>query len=463
MKHRIGQIHFVGIAGVGMSGLAELMHSRGFEVSGSDLAGGRIVEHLRGLGVRVELGHAQANANSADLVVVSTAIASDNPEVLAARRNGIPVVHRSQLLAEAMRSTQGIAISGTHGKTTTTALTTHLLSEAGLDPTALVGGSLLGGAQSRGGAIIGRGDWFVTEADESDGSFLRLAPCITVTTNIDADHLDHYGDMETLEQAFFRFASDVPFWGLSIVCNDHPTVRALADRLPGRVLRYGLETGAELLATNLSADASGSRFSVARGGKPLGEATLPLPGAHNVANALAAVAVAMEIGVGFEQIAAALATFRGVARRFEHKGSAAGIRVVDDYGHHPVEVQATLQAARAVHTGRIVTVFQPHRFTRTRDCMGEFGKAFADCDRLVIADTYRAGEAPIAGAEASALARTIEQSGHRDVRFIETLDEIAATLAGELREGDLVITLGAGDVTKLGPMLLERLAGGPPA
>ncbi len=449
-------IHFVGIAGVGMSGLAELMHARGAAVSGSDLAGGRIVDHLRELGVEVALGHEAGNVARADLVVISTAIQADNPEVVAARERGISVVHRSELLAEAMNDQRGIAISGTHGKTTTTALVAQLLVRGGLDPTALVGGALSDERGLRSGAVIGASPWFVTEADESDGSFLRLAPRIAVVTNIDADHLDHYGDMKALENAFFRFASSVPEDGLVVICQDHAATRTLANRLKGRVLRYGLEAGADLAAYTSRADGFEVRFH----GDALGRVELPLPGAHNVANALASIAVGLELGVDFEVMRRALADFRGVARRFETKGKAKGIRVVDDYGHHPVEVRATLEAAQSQNPGRVVVIFQPHRFTRTRDLLNEFAGAFGDADVLVIADTYAAGEAPIAGAEASTLAAAIADAGAREVRFIATLDEIAETLPAELRARDLVLTLGAGDVTKLGPMLLERLAGG---
>ncbi len=448
-------IHFVGIAGVGMSGLAELMCARGAIVSGSDLAGGRIVDHLRELGVEIALGHDAAHVDNADLVVVSTAIKSNNPEVAEARAKGTPVIHRSELLAEAMNEQRGIAISGTHGKTTTTALVGHLLVHGELDPTVLVGGALAGEDGLRSGAVIGASPWFVTEADESDGSFLRLSPLIAVVTNIDADHLDHYGDMAGLEDAFHRFASSVPNDGLCVICSDHAATRALADRMKGRVLRYGVEHAAELTARTVPAGG----FEVLRDGASLGRATLPLPGAHNVANALAAIAVGLELGVDFDVMREALASFRGVARRFETKGEANGVRIVDDYGHHPVEVLATLDAARTAHDGRVVSVFQPHRFTRTRDLMIEFGRAFANCDVLIIADTYPAGEAPIEGAEASTLARAVEREGHANVRFIASLDDIAESLASELRSGDLVLTLGAGDITKLGPMLLDRLRG----
>lgn len=466
MKNRVRHMHFVGIAGVGMSGLAELMHSRGYRVSGCDLSAGRIVEHLTGLGIQVHLGHDAEHGRDADVLIYSSAIDSLNAELVEARRRGIPVISRAEMLAEAMRGTQGIAIAGTHGKTTTTALLAHVLGVAGLDPTALVGGWLKRSPGQVGGAIIGHGDWLVTEADESDGSFLRLSPCIVVITNIDADHLDYYGDIEALEDAFHRFASRIPFWGVAVVCTDHPRVRALSDRIEGRVLRYGLTSDAELVARdvvdNALGDAVGTRFRVERNGSPQGEVQLPLPGRHNIANALAALGVALELGVSFSTAAAALASFKGVERRFEDKGSARGVRVIDDYGHHPIEVCATLEAARAIHPGRIVTIFQPHRFTRTRDCMNEFSKAFAGCDVLIVTDTYAAGEAPIEGAEASALVRAIQKTGHPDVRYVERLSDVARTLPDSLREGDLVITLGAGDVTRLGPRLLEKLgAGGP--
>ena len=457
MKHRVRHMHFVGIAGVGMSGLAELMHSRGYTVSGSDLAAGRIVDHLTQLGIPVEIGHRAELVHNADVVIHSTAIADQNPELSEARRRNIPVIRRAEMLAEAMRSKLGIAIAGTHGKTTTTAMVAHLLVQAGLDPSALVGGRLRGQMDRTEGAIIGSGDWLVTEADESDGSFLELSPCITVITSIDADHLDHFGGMDNLEAAFLSFARNIPFWGLCIVCSDHARVRSLAERIPGRVLQYGTGDGAELKALAPASDARGMRFEVERAGSQLGEVELPLPGIHNVQNALAALGVALEVGVPFAEAAAALASFRGVARRFEDKGSACGVRVVDDYGHHPIEVQATLRAARALHPGRIVTIFQPHRFSRTRDCMDEFSTAFAECDLVIVTDTYPAGESPIEGALASDLARNIQKAGHPDVRYLDRFADIIESVPASLCSGDLVITLGAGDVTQLGPALLERL------
>lgn len=460
MKNRVQHLHFVGIAGVGMSGLAELMRHRGFEVSGSDLAGGRIVDHLRNLGIRVDIGHDAANAQGADVVIRSTAIDAGNREIVEADRRGIPVISRGEMLAEAMRESKGIAISGTHGKTTTTALVAHLLVEAGLDPTALVGGWLQRGAGRAGGTVIGEGDWFVTEADESDGSFLRLSPGITVITNIDADHLDHYGDFDNLEDAFLRFARKVPFWGATILCTDHPRVRTLADKIDGRVIRYGTLGDADFVARDIESHESGTRFVVEHAGKSMGQFFVPLPGNHNVANTLAALCVAHEVGVSLRGAADLLTSFGGVARRFEHKGTRAGVRVVDDYGHHPVEVVATLEAARAQHGGRVITIFQPHRFTRTRDCMDEFADAFSDCDVLIIADTFAAGESPIEGASAEDLARAIVAHGHSNVSFVATLPEISEHLSTLLVAGDLVITLGAGDITRLGPMLLDQLTGG---
>lgn len=461
MKSRVKHMHFVGIGGVGMSGLAELMHHRGYEVSGSDLSEGRVVDHLRSLGIRIDVGHSETNVAGVDVVIRSTAIDAGNPEIIEAGRRDIPIIPRAQMLAEAMRGKQGIAISGTHGKTTTTALISHILVEAGRDPTSLVGGWVDRGAGQSGGAVIGEGDWLVTEADESDGSFLHLSPCIAVVTNIDADHLDHYGDMEALEDAFLRFASNLPFWGAAVLCTDHARVRTLADKVDGRVVRYGTRVDADLLAREVEPHDSGMRFAVERDGQAAGTVVLPLPGIHNVENALAALAVVLEVGVPFDVAADALAGFRGVARRFELKGTEAGIRVVDDYGHHPIEVSVTLEAARAQHEGRIVTIFQPHRFTRTRDCMEEFSHAFGASDVLIIGDTYAAGESPIEGASAEDLTRAIKAAGHGDVRFVGKLDDnVASSIRALLREGDLVLTLGAGDVTNLGPRLLESLAGG---
>ena len=460
MKNRIKHLHFVGIGGVGMSGIAELMHHRGFEVSGSDLAAGRMIDNLRASGIQVSIGHDAAHLQEADVVVRSTAIDAGNPEIIEAGRRGIPVISRAEMLAEAMRGKQGIAISGTHGKTTTTALVSHILVEAGHDPTALVGGWVQRGAGQSGGAVIGEGDWLVTEADESDGSFLHLHPSISVVTNIDADHLDHYGGMGALEDAFLRFANNLPFWGAAILCTDHARVRTLADKVNGRVVRYGIHSDADLRAQNIQTNELGMQFAVEHEGTAVGSVDLPLPGTHNIENALAAIAVVLEVGVPFEVAAEAIAGFRGVARRFELKGSEAGVRVVDDYGHHPIEVQATLEAARAQHTGRIVTIFQPHRFSRTRDCMSEFSGAFFACDVLIVGDTYAAGEAPIKGASAEDLTAAIQTSGHADARYVGTLSENVEAIGGLLRDGDLVLTLGAGDVTRLGPQLLDFLAGG---
>ncbi len=448
-------VHFVGIGGVGMSGLAELMHRRGHPVSGSDLSESTTLDRLRELGIEVALGHHESQVGKASRVVCSSAIPSDNPELREARRRGIPIAKRGELLAEVMAEGPSIAIAGTHGKTTTTALVGHLMREGGLDPTVLLGGSLMGARSS--GLWLGAGDWIVAESDESDGSFLLLRPSIAVVTNVDPDHLDHHGSFEALQQAFVKFCEGIEDEGAAIVCADQAGSRALISELRGRVVRYGIAEDSDLRAGGLVSNGTGMRFDVARDDRMLGSIRLPLPGAHNVANALAALAVALELGIPFATAAKALESFPGVARRFELKGEARGIQVVDDYGHHPSEIRATLAAAREAHPGRLVTLFQPHRFSRTRDCFEEFAGSFDDSDVLVVCETYSAGEAPIAGAEASRLADAIRAAGHPDTRFIAEFDEIVDVLPGELRAGDLLLTLGAGNIALLGPLLLERL------
>jgi len=448
-------IHFVGIGGVGMSGLAELVHRRGHPVSGSDLSESATLDHLRGLGIEVAVGHHESQVGKVSRVVCSSAIPSDNPELREARRRGIPIVKRGELLAEVMAEGPSIAIAGTHGKTTTTALVGHLMREGGLDPTVLLGGRLTGARSS--GLWLGAGEWIVAESDESDGSFLLLSPRIGVVTNVDPDHLDHHGSYEALQRAFVEFCEGIEDEGAAIVCADQAGSRALICELRGRVLRYGIAEDSDLRASGLVSDGIGMRFDVARDGRRMGSVRLPLPGAHNVANALAALAVALELGIPFATATKALESFPGVVRRFEFKGEARGIRVVDDYGHHPAEVRATLAAARNAHPGRLVTLFQPHRFSRTRDCFEEFATAFADTDVLVVCETYAAGEAPIEGAEASQLADAIRRAGHPDTRFIAGFDEIVDVLPGELRAGDLLLTLGAGNVALLGPRVLEQL------
>jgi UDP-N-acetylmuramate--alanine ligase len=455
----IERIHFVGIGGIGMCGLAELLRAQGYTVTGSDLAEGPTVARLRGLGVPVAIGHDAGHVGGADVVVVSSAVRAGNPELLEAEHRGIPVIPRAEMLAEVMRLKDGIAVAGTHGKTTTTSLLAHVLQVAGLDPTIVVGGRVIGAGEEgeRTGARLGGGPFLVAEADESDGSFLHLSPVIAVVTNVEAEHLDHHGSVDALEDAFVAFLERLPFWGAAVLCLDDPGVQRLLARVSRRRITYGLLAQADWVASDVRTAGGGMAFAVRRKGEALGSVSLALPGRHNVANALAALAVADEVEVPFAVAAQALASFRGVERRFETKGVVAGIRVVDDYGHHPSEVRATLAAARGVHPGRIVVVFQPHRYTRTRDLFDEFTTAFHDADLLVLTEIYAAGEAKIPGIEAAALADAIRARGHQGVRFVPDLERVPAELVPELRSGDLVLTLGAGSIGKLGPRLLEQL------
>jgi len=466
MRRRIQQVHFLGIGGIGMSGLAELLHSQGYTVTGSDLAEAVTVQRLRQLGVPVVVGHAASHVGDADLLVYSSAIRGDNPELLEAQRRAIPIITRGEMLAEVMRLQEGVAVAGTHGKTTTTSLVAHVLDAAGLDPTAVIGGRVITSdngvpakVRDRSGVLLGKGSLFVAEADESDGSFLHLAPVVAVVTNVDPEHLDHYGSFDALQDAFVDFANCVPFWGLAVLCFDHPGVQAILPRLTGRHTTYGFDGQADLTATELEPDGFGTTFTVSRQGEALGRARLPLPGRYNVANCLAALAVALEFEISFETTAAALADFVGIERHFERKGEAGGVLVVDDYGHHPAEVRAALASARVVHPGRIVVVFQPHRYTRTRDCFDEFATAFNDADVLVMCEVYSAGEDAIPGADGRALAEAVRAQGHEDVRFAPDLDEIVPALQPDLAPGDLVITLGAGSVSGLGAPLLAALGG----
>ena len=459
MKRRfrgIQSIHFVGIGGIGMCGIAELLLGLGYRITGTDLAAGPTTERLRTLGAAVEIGHAAERVGDADVVVVSSAIKPDNPEVQAARQRGIPVIPRAEMLAELMRLRDGIAVAGTHGKTTTTSLIAHLLQEAGLDPTAVIGGRIAGSGE-RTGARLGDGAFLVAEADESDGSFLRLQPVMAVITNVEPEHLDHYGSEDALQDAFVRFANQIPFFGLCVLCGDHPGVRELLPRLTRRCTTYGFGEDTEWQAHDVELHAAGASFSVRHLGEPRGRVDLPLAGRHNIQNALAALAIAHEAGVSAEVAIEALASFPGVERRFETKGEVRGIRVIDDYGHHPTEIRATLRAARAVHGGRLVVVFQPHRFSRTRDLFDDFAEAFTEADLLVLTDIYPAGEAPIPGVTAEALAEAIRARGPEDVRVRPELDEVIAELTPAVAEGDWVVTLGAGSITRLGAPLLAAL------
>jgi UDP-N-acetylmuramate--alanine ligase len=462
VHRRIKRIHFVGAGGIGMCGLAELLANQGYEVTGSDLREGPTVERLRSLGIDVAIGHAEANVGRADVVVYSSAVRVSNPELREAEARKIPAIPRAEMLAEVMRLKEGIAVAGSHGKTTTTSLVAHVLAAAGLDPTTVVGGRVLAAGSPPTTTRLGSGDLLVAEADESDGSFLRLAPVVAVVTNIDPEHLDHYGSFEALVDAFVDFANRVPFWGAAVLCLDHPGVQSIVPRMTRRTITYGTASQADLVATDLEPDVSGTRFTVRDRSGVLGTARAPLIGLHNVLNALATLAVAREFDVPFARAAEALESFLGIERRFERKGEVGGVCVVDDYGHHPAEIRATLGAARERHPGRLVVAFQPHRYTRTRDLWEDFTRAFNDADVVLVTEIYAAGEPKLPGIEAAALVDAIRAHGHRSVHFVPDLEEALERLAAESRPGDLVLTLGAGSISTLGSRLVERLEGANP-
>ena len=466
MLGRTRRIHFVGVGGIGMSGIAELLANLGYEVSGSDARPSAITERLASLGVGVYAGHDPLHVGNADVVVISSAVREDNPEVLESRRRGIPVIPRAEMLAELMRLRYGIAIAGAHGKTTTTSMVALLLERAGLDPTAVIGGRLSAfGSNAR----LGKGDYMVAEADESDRSFLKLSPSIAVVTNIDREHMESYGSWENLQDAFADFANKVPFYGAVVACVDDAPVRELLPRITRRVITYGLAAPGAADAPHIAAnsvvlESFGSRSIVTT--RETGERTelgtleLHVPGRHNLLNALAAVAVGLEAGVPYPRIAAALGEFRGAERRFDHRGEAAGVMVVDDYGHHPTEISAVIAAARAGVSRRLLVVFQPHRYTRTRDLLGEFGRALAGADEVVLTDIYAAGEPPIPGVTAEAVAQAVRAAAACPVHLIPALDEIPAAVAALAKPGDLVITLGAGSIGGVGDRILESLRRG---
>lgn len=456
MNNKIRQIHLVGIGGAGMSGIAEVLLNQGYEISGSDMGDTAVVRRLRSLGARIHVGHAAENLGDVQVLVRSTAIDDDNPELVEARRRNIAVIPRAEMLAELMRLRQGVAIAGTHGKTTTTSLTASIFDAAGLDPTVIIGGRLNAFGTN---AHLGQGDYLIAEADESDGSFLCLLPIINVVTNVDDDHLDHYKTREAIDAAFVQFMNNVPFYGLNIVCGDDPGVRALLPRVKRPVLTYGFAEDNDLRALPLEMGLR-SRFEVLFAGRTLGQVHLPQPGRHNILNALAAVGAAMAADITFERCAEGLCNFGGVGRRFEFKGEKNGITVVDDYGHHPVEIAATLATARSVFPGRrIVAAFQPHRFSRTQAHFGEFCKVFDAVDELVLTEIYAASENPIPGVSGESLAQGIRQICSTPVRYCRTLDEMVAELSDMLKPGDVLLTMGAGTITRLGPSWLEGDAG----
>lgn len=457
MRPRFRHFHFVGIGGIGMAALAEWLHARGLVVTGTDLVVGATAERLRRLGIPVEQGHDAARVAGADVVVRSSAIANDNPELVAARARSLPIVGRGALLAELLRKHDTVAIAGSHGKTTTTAMTAHLLRSTGLDPTAVVGGRIPLEGGDRGPLRVGKGEWAVAEVDESDGSFLAVRPVVAVVTNVDPEHLDYYGTPERLHDAFAAFGSSVPFSGAAILGIDHPGVAAIAPRISARQIHFGFAPTAHVRAESLEAGPGGQRCRVRLAAGDRFDFALAQPGRHNVLNALAALAVGLELDLPPKALAEALASFPGVARRFERKGEARGVRVVDDYAHHPAEIRAALAAARSVHPGRVTAIFQPHRYTRTRDCWEEFAHAFGDADRVVVCDVYAASEPAIPGIDSARLCQAIRDAGHPEAIYGGRLSDVERDLSARLEPGELVLTLGAGDVVALGPRLLQAL------
>jgi UDP-N-acetylmuramate--alanine ligase len=453
---KVRNIHFVGIGGSGMSGIAEVLLNMGYHVSGSDIAETVVTERLRVLGGDVTIGHAAENATVAQVVVASSAIPPSNPEIVAAVRAKIPVIPRAEMLAELMRIKYSVAVSGAHGKTTTTSMVTAVMAAAGLDPTAVVGGRL---ATSGSNACLGQGKFLVAEADESDGSFLHLSPTWAVVTNIDREHLDHYSDLEQIRNAFVEFANRVPFYGAVVLGVDSEPVRRIQPLLKRRTITFGLACPADVSAREIEYSALESTFLVRHADRELGRLRLGAPGEHNVSNALAAIAVGLELDVPEDKIIGALESFQNAARRFEVKGEAGRIMVIDDYGHHPAEIEATLAAARAGWDRRIVAVFQPHRYSRSRDLAEDFPRAFADADVLVLTDIYSAGEDPIPGVSAEGIFGSLRGEGKPEFHFVSPREEIASRLLDLVRPGDMVITLGAGDIWKTAEELCRLLGG----
>ena len=457
---RVRHLHFVGIGGIGMSGMAEILLHQGFIISGSDESLGETTERLAALGATIYKGHRASNIEGADVVVYTSAVrAEENLETKEALVRKIPVIKRSEMLAELMRMKYGIAIAGTHGKTTTTTMTGMVVREGGFDPTIMVGGRVHSFDQTN--AVVGKGDIMIVEADEYDRTFLRLSPSLVVITNIDTDHLDIYADIDDIKSAFVDFAGKVPFYGALVVCLDDPMVRSILPKISRRTLSYGLTPQAQLRATDIVTDGMSSRFHVQLNREELGEVTLSVPGEHNVRNALGAIGIGLELGMKFADIAAGISRFSGVMRRFQVKGSAQGIVVIDDYAHHPTEVQATLQAARAGWKDcRIIAVFQPHLYSRTRDLYREFGSSFFDADVLVVTDVYPSREHPIEGVSGKMIADTASDFGHRQVLYVPDKQEVPARLHDLAKAGDVVITMGAGDIYRFGETYLHDLMKG---
>ncbi|GKS66306.1 UDP-N-acetylmuramate--L-alanine ligase [Nitrospira sp.] len=454
------QIHLVGIGGAGMSGIAEVLLTMGYKVTGSDLHASETTRRLEELGGKIFIGHQESNVGDAQVVVISSAVAINNPEVTIAKAQQIPVIPRAEMLAELMRLKFGVAIAGAHGKTTTTSMVANVLAQGGLDPTMVIGGKVNAlGSHAR----LGRGDLLVAEADESDGSFLRLSPTIVAVTNLDREHLDHYGSMERINECFLEFINKIPFYGLAVLCGDDERLRNLFPLIVKRYQTYGLHehgaTSLDFQATDIVLNQWGAEFRASFQGKNLGPFRLAIPGIHNVSNALAAIAIGVELEVPVDLIRKGLAAFTGVERRFHLRGETGGIMVVDDYGHHPTEVKATLAAAKQGWNRRLVVLFQPHRYTRTRDCMGDFAHAFDDADVVVMTEIYPAGEPPIPGISGASLADIIKSAGHPSVTFIAQKETLPDQVLPFLKSGDLVLTMGAGDIWKVGTGILARLEG----
>ncbi len=448
-------IHFVGVGGIGMSGIAELLLNLGYRVSGSDLQSSDITRRLEQLGGRIFIGHSANQIEKADVVVTSSAIRADNPEVAAAGKAAVPVIPRAEMLAELMRLKYSVAIAGAHGKTSTTSIVASVLEKGGLDPTVVIGGKL----KSIGvNAVLGKGDFIVAEADESDGSFLKMSPAIAVVTNIDREHLDFYEGLDEIKEAFLDFIDRIPFYGLAVLCLDNEPVQNIIPKIRKRFTTYGMSVQADIQAKDLKFEGLKSLFTIFHLEKELGPVTLNMPGLHNVYNAMASIAVGIELGIEFSVIQDALATLQGVQRRLEVKGEVQGISVVDDYGHHPTEIKTTLQAIRESWPGRrLMVVFQPHRYTRTKALFEDFSRAFYQSDILLVLPIYSAGEPVIPGVEADRLSEAIQRHGHKEVTYRDSFESACTFLKDALKEGDILLTLGAGDVWKVGEMVLKLL------
>ena len=452
MRRKVKSIHFVGIGGIGMSGIAEVLINLGYDVTGSDLAASDITQRLAGLGANIFSGHQAANLITADVVVTSTAVRADNPEVQEAHRRNIPVIPRAEMLAELLKMKMSVAVSGSHGKTTTTSMIATVLASGGLDPTMVIGGKL---ASIGSNAKIGDGEVIVAEADESDGSFLKLSPSLAVITNIDLEHLDYYRNIEEIQAAFLAFANIVPFYGVTVICHDDKNAQAIMPLIKRRFITYGVNAGADYRAENISYAGWGSHFSLFYRGELLGDVSLKVPGLFNIMNSLAAIAVARELDMPFPAIAGGLLRFVGVQRRLEVLGKAGGVTVIDDYGHHPTEIRATLAAVRKAWGGRIIVVFQPHRYSRTKALFEEFLTAFADADLLLVLDIYAASETAIPGISAALLCEGIRGRGQKHAVYLGDFEAAVAYLSEHAGDGDVIVTQGAGSVWKVGKLFLD--------